>query len=180
MYSMRLLAELAFVGVFVQAAVCFAATAPTVQVVQNGESAAKPDDCRGIIVGPGVNQPDAFPGYGGFVGWESPIRLQNGDWLVGFNAGYWHASAPTPLRYPPKSLDAFRKMGMPDGVTAPTGGRVMITRSKDKGRTWSKPQTLIDTPADDRHPAFLQLQDGTLLCTFFTYPGQAENDDYNK
>ena len=44
----------------------------------------------------GVNQPDPFPGYAGFVGWESPIRLKNGEWLVGFNAGYWHASAPTP------------------------------------------------------------------------------------
>src|SRR5437868_5291891 len=48
---------------------------PTVTVVENGESKARPEDCRGIIVGPGVNQPDAFPGYGGFVGWESPIRL---------------------------------------------------------------------------------------------------------
>jgi hypothetical protein len=57
-------------------------TRPQVRVVENGESKTKPDDCRGIIVGPGINQPDPFPGYGGFVGWESPIRLQNGDWLV--------------------------------------------------------------------------------------------------
>jgi hypothetical protein len=34
---------------------------PVVKVVQNGESSAKPDDCRGIIVGPGVNQPVPFP-----------------------------------------------------------------------------------------------------------------------
>src|SRR4051812_27793980 len=60
---------------------------PQVTVVENGESKARPEDCRGIIVGPGINQPDPFPGYAGFVGWESPIRLRNGTWLVGFNAG---------------------------------------------------------------------------------------------
>src|SRR6188474_3882039 len=89
---------------------------PTVKVVQNGESSAKPDDCRGIIVGPGVNQPDPFPGYLGFVGWESPIRLTTGEWLVGFNAGYWHASAPTPLNNSPKTLAEYIKMGPPADV----------------------------------------------------------------
>jgi hypothetical protein len=65
--------------------------APQVTVVEGGESKARPEDCRAVLVGPGINQPDLFPGYGGFVGWESPVRLKNGDWLVGFNAGYWHA-----------------------------------------------------------------------------------------
>ena len=153
---------------------------PQVKVLENGESKARPEDCRGIIVGPGINQPDPFPGYGGFVGWESPIRLQNGDWLVGFNAGYWHASAPTPLRYPAKSLNQYRRMGLPADIVAPTGGRAMLTRSTDKGKTWSKPDTLIDTPADDRHPAFVQLLDGTVLCCFFTYPGESESGDFIK
>ncbi len=144
---------------------------PTVKIVENGESAAKPEDCRAVIVGPGVNQPDPFPGYAGFVGWESPIRLANGDWLVGFNAGYWHASVSTPMNYKPENLAAFRQMGMPTDVTAPTGGRAMFTRSTDEGKTWSKPETLIDTPADDRHPAFVQLADGTIICSFFIYLG---------
>jgi len=158
------------------------ATTPTpqVKVVQNGESKAKPEDCRGIIVGPGVNQPDPFPGYAGFVGWESPIRLKSGVWLVGFNAGYWHASAPTPLRYPAGTIESFRKMGMLTNVVAPTGGRAMITRSTDDGKTWSKPETLIDTPADDRHPAFVELRDGSILCSFFTYPGAPQGGDYEK
>ena len=78
---------------------------PQVKVVDGGESKAKPEDCRGTLVGPSVNPPDPFPGWGGFVGWESPIRLKNGTWLVGFNAGYWHASAPTPLHYPAKTID---------------------------------------------------------------------------
>src|SRR3954466_7853503 len=153
---------------------------PVVKVVQNDESAAKAEDCRGIIVGPGVNQPDAFPGYRGFVGWESPIRLSTGEWLVGFNAGYWHASPPTPLNYSPKTLTEYVAMGLPADIVAPTGGRAMIVRSNDQGRTWSKPQTLIDTPDDDRHPTFVELQDGSILCTFFTYPGEPKDGDLTK
>jgi sialidase-1 len=156
-------------------------SAPQVQVkvVANGESKTSPDVCRGIIVGPGVNQPEPFPGYAGFVGWDTPIKLKNGTWLVGFNAGYWHASPPTPLHYSQKTIDDYRKMGMPD-VVAPTGGRAMITRSTDEGKTWSKPETLIDTPADDRHPAFVELRDGTVLCSFFTYPGEPLGGDLAK
>ena len=50
----------------------------------------------------------------------------------------------------------------------------MIIRSTDAGKTWSKPATLIDTPVDDRHPAFVELKDGTLLCSLFTYTGTEE------
>ena len=94
---------------------------PKVKVVENGESRTKPEDCRGVIVGVGVNQPDSFPGYAGFVGWESPIRLENGEWLIGFNAGYWHASAPTPLNYSPKTLKEYRRLGLPADVVAQRG-----------------------------------------------------------
>jgi hypothetical protein len=142
---------------------------PAVKVVEGGESKVRPEDCLATIVGPGVNQPDPFPGYGGFVGWVSPIRLHSGDWLVGFSAGYWHASAPTPLRYSAKTIKEYRKIGMPADIVAPTGGRAMIIRSTDEGKTWSKPATLIDTPDDDRHPAWVELPDGTLLCSMFTY-----------
>ncbi len=153
---------------------------PRVVLVENGESKLRPEDCRAILVGPGVNQPEAFPGYGGFVGWESPARLKDGTWLVGFNAGYWHASAPTPLHYPEKSLAEYRKLGLPTDIVAPTGGRAMIMRSTDEGKTWSKPTTLADTPADDRHPAFVQLRDGTIVCCFFTYPGEPISGDLAK
>jgi len=147
------------------------ASRPVVKVVDRGESSMTPESCRETIVGPGVNQPDSHPGYGGFVGWNSPIRLSNGDWLVGFSAGYWHASPPTPLRYRPKTIEEYRRMGLPADIVAPTGGRAMIMRSTDEGRTWSKPVTLIDTPDDDWHPAWVELTDGTLLCSLFTYPG---------
>jgi sialidase-1 len=150
---------------------------PKVKVVENGESVAPPAECRGVIVGPGVNEPPAFPGYGGFVGWESPIRLRNGTWLVAFSAGYWHASPPTPLRYPAEELESYRKMGMPMEIEAPRGGRAMLTRSADEGRTWSTPETLADTPSDDRHPALLEFPDGRLLCTFFAYQSGKANGE---
>jgi len=51
----------------------------------------------------------------------------------------------------------------------------MIVRSTDQGKNWSKPETLIDTPSDDRHPAFVELKDGTVLCSFFTYDGEPKN-----
>jgi len=152
---------------------------PVVKVVQGGESKARPEDCRATLVGPGINQPDPFPGYGGFVGWVSPVRLKNGDWLVGFSAGYWHASAPTPLRFSPETIASYHKIGLPPDIVAPTGGRAMITRSTDEGKTWSKPVTILDTPDDDRHPAFVETRDGTLLCSVFTYPG-ADRADHVK
>jgi pimeloyl-ACP methyl ester carboxylesterase/photosystem II stability/assembly factor-like uncharacterized protein len=144
---------------------------PIVKVVEGGESKIAPADCRVSFVGPGVNQPESYAGYGGFVGWVSPVLLKNGDWLVGFSAGYWHASPSTPLRYSPQTIAEYQKMGMPADVVAPTGGRAMIVRSSDEGKTWSKPVTLLDTPDDDRHPAWVLLPNGTLLCSLFTYPG---------
>ena len=67
--------------------------------------------CRRMLVGPGINQPDPFPGYTGFVGWESVIRLRNGTWLLGFSAGYWHASPPTPLTLDPDMIREWKKIG---------------------------------------------------------------------
>ena len=144
---------------------------PVVKIVDGGESKTRPEDCRVTILGPNLNQPDPYPGYGGFVGWVSPIRLKNGEWLIGFSAGYWHASPPTPFRYSPKTIEEYLKIGMPSDIVSPTGGRAMIMRSADEGKTWTKPVTMLDTPEDDRHPAFIELADGTLLCSVFIYPG---------
>jgi photosystem II stability/assembly factor-like uncharacterized protein len=144
-----------------------------VKVVEGGESKVKAHQCRGVIVGPGINQPDPFPGYKGFVGWCSPFRPKDGTWWVGLSAGYWHGSLPTPWasRFDPDDLQNDIKMGMPAVIDAPTGGRLMITRSSDQGKTWGKPVTLCDTPSDDRHPTFLELSDGVILCSFFALNG---------
>ena len=88
--------------------------AVTVKVIQGGESASKAAKCRQMLVGPEVNQPDYFPGYAGFVGWESPLRLLDGTnranpkhmlpchirrhaVFPGRNIGYYHAVASSML-----------------------------------------------------------------------------------
>lgn len=143
---------------------------PRVSVVANGRSVGSATRCRRVIVGPGVNQPEFFPGYGGFVGWESVTRLRSGTWLVAFSAGYWHVSVPTPSpQIPEEKWKQYRRLGIPE-IYAPTGGRLMICRSTDEGMAWSRPETLIDTPFDDRHPNFCELDDGTILCSFYVYP----------
>ncbi len=121
-----------------------------------------------MVVGPGVNEPDPFPGYGGTLAWAGVTRARDGALVVAFNAGYWHASPPTPYVMPSAALERYYQIGMPRGVNAPTGGRVMFVRSEDNGQTWSKPKTLFDTPADDRQAGLLTLPDGTILASFFT------------
>ncbi|MEA1951488.1 MAG: sialidase family protein [Planctomycetota bacterium] len=129
--------------------------------------------CRQMLVGPGHNQPQQYPGYNGFVGWSGTTRLKSGRWLVTFSSGFWHASYPwtDEHRKNPacrKWTDRYHKIGCPD-ITAPRGGRAHVMHSDDQGKTWSKPQTLVDTENDDRHATILELDDGTLLCTFFDY-----------
>ena len=141
----------------------------TIKVVQGGESHLPADKCRKMIVGPGVNQPDPFPGYNGMVGWSCPVRLHDGTMYITFSAGYWHGSPPTPLT--DEYIRHLTKAGLPLDLEAPRGGRAMITVSKDNGMTWSQPKALIDTPYDDRHPSVRELSDGTLICSFYTFSG---------
>ena len=151
--------------------------APAVKVVQGGDSAQDFRQCRRMLVGPGVNQPDPYPGYRGFVGWQSPILLQDRTMLVGFSSGYWHASPPTAyFAANPAAREEWRKIGMPTDIDAPRGGRAELIRSADGGRTWSRPSVLLDTPWDDRAPNFCQLQGSTILCSLFTYPGPSGID----
>ncbi len=121
--------------------------------------------CRRCLVSSKINPPDPFPGYANFLGWEDVIRLQNGDMLVGFCAGYWHVSFKTPVMLPPHLKKSYIKGGFRD-IDAPRGGRIMYIRSSDDGLTWSKPKTLIDTEWDDQEPSMVQLPDGTLVHTF--------------
>jgi hypothetical protein len=142
------------------------AVQPKVKVFPSGEQTQHEQDRR-VISGPGVNEIETYPGFTGFVGWAGVTKTKTGALLVTFSSGYWHASPATPLKKPEKDL--LKQYGIAE-VDAPRGGRAHITRSDDGGLTWSKPQVLIDTPSDDRSPAATQLADGTLVCSFFTYP----------
>ena len=55
------------------------------------------------------------------------------------------------------------------------GGRLDWITSKDQGRTWTQPAVLVDTPEDDRNPAFGQLKDGTLLAAYCILSGYDPN-----
>jgi hypothetical protein len=76
-------------------------------------------------------------------------RLKNGDLLAVFYAGYGHVSIPA--------------------ADVPKGGRICMVRSADDGRTWSSPEVLFDDEDDNRDPHVAQLDDGTLVCTFFSF-----------
>src|SRR5579871_356701 len=70
---------------------------PSITVVPQKESRDF-EECRRMLVGPGLRQPKPYPGYSGFVGWASVIRTRTGALLVTFSSGYWHASPPTPTQ----------------------------------------------------------------------------------
>ena len=50
-------------------------------------------------------------------------------------------------------------------------GRLDWITSRDQGRTWTKPSLLVDSPEDDRNPAFGQLQSGTILLAYCVLSG---------
>ena len=142
--------------------------------------------CRRTLVGPWRNQPEEYEGYNGFVGWASIVILRTGRWIVTFNSGYWHVSAPTVGQglkeernkaYMLSHPDLYRAMPLETkdqgGATsftprfhAPKGGRVHLMYSDDAGFTWSRPITLVDTENTNLHPTILEMNNGTLLCTF--------------
>ena len=89
---------------------------------------------------------------GGYAAFPDVCRLQSGEILTVFYSGYGHVSLPN--------------------AEWSKGGRIMAVRSNDEGETWSAPTVIIDTTRDDRDPSVAQLQDGSLLCNWFTYEGK--------
>ena len=75
-------------------------------------------------------------------------QLMNGDIVVVFYAGDNHVTFPS---------EKF-----------PKAGRICLVRSKDEGRTWSKPVVIYDDIYDNRDPHINQLSDGSLICSFFS------------
>ena len=77
-----------------------------------------------------------------YHGWPTIARRKSGELLVSYSGGR-------------------------EGHVCPFG-RVELIRSTDDGRTWSDPQTVLDTPIDDRDSGVLETAKGTLLVTTFT------------
>jgi hypothetical protein len=130
-------------------------------------STAKPlsiEQARVAVTGHDVNRPDPFPGIGKF-GWPGNIQqLPGGELILVHSAGYWHSSFAQPRLIEPKLRKRWAAGGWPLDFSAPSGGRSMITRSTDGGKTWTKPKTIIDLKWDDGATGFLRCKDGTLLC----------------
>lgn len=103
-----------------------------------------------------ISQGEAAGPYQAF---PDACRLQNGDILAVFYAGYGHVSLPN--------------------AEWPKGGRICYVRSSDEGRTWTAPAILYDDGDDNRDPHIAQLKDGTMICTFFSLrPRQGEGRPY--
>jgi hypothetical protein len=93
-----------------------------------------------------ISRGDAAYSYQAF---PDACRLKNGDILAVFYAGYGHVSL---------EADDF-----------PNGGRICLVRSSDEGRTWSEPAVLFDDADDNRDRHIAQLDDESLVCTFFSW-----------
>ncbi|NUQ64314.1 MAG: exo-alpha-sialidase [Pirellulales bacterium] len=48
-------------------------------------------------------------------------------------------------------------------------GSIVLTRSRDGGKTWLPREVIYDSPSDERDPAVLCLADGTLVVSFCTW-----------
>ncbi len=48
-----------------------------------------------------------------------------------------------------------------------SAGRIRLTESADGGVTWTPPRTVADGPNDDRDPKIVELNDGTVLLSWF-------------
>jgi hypothetical protein len=93
--------------------------------------------------------------------------------LVVKGQGYF----PVALRLHDNRLAVVLRGGAPHLGLA---GRLDIVFSSDEGKTWSKPTVVIDSPADDRNPAFGQAPDGALVVAFWRTTRYDENGKYNE
>lgn len=122
------------------------------------------DEARICITGFDHNRPDPFPGLGDFIGWVGGVnRLANGELLCVHSAGYWHVSFATPVILKESLVEPYTKAGFDPKHKAPTGGRIMACRSKDNGKTWSKPVTVYNGPLDCRPSASFVTSKGTVV-----------------
>jgi sialidase-1 len=90
-----------------------------------------------------------------YMAFPDVCRLNDGRLMAVVYVGYSHVSYPS--------------------ASCPRGGRICATYSYDDGRTWTSLQSIADTAMDDRDPSVVQLEDGRILCTFFTLDPDESN-----
>lgn len=130
---------------------------------------------RKVLVSPTVNTPEYFEGFGGFCGWPKVVKLQNGDLFVSFEAGYWHASWPTPLDFPPDYLEEMTKRSSVlkewhEQNKAPEGSRNYWIRSRDNGKTWTRPKEFPRVYGSESIVDLIQMSDGTMFAAHTIEP----------
>ena len=59
-------------------------------------------------------------------------------------------------------------------------GKTQIVRSTDNGLSWSEPETINNSPLDDRDVGIIQTDKGTLLVTWFTSLAFEKNPKYRR
>jgi len=74
---------------------------------------------------------------GNYHAWATMARLRNGHILAAYSGGRENHVCPF--------------------------GRVELMRSTDDGATWSWPQTIMDTPIDDRDAGIVETAKGSIL-----------------
>ena len=55
------------------------------------------------------------------------------------------------------------------GAHVGVAGRLDLVLSRDDGETWSRPATIVDSPWDDRNPAFGVADDGSLVVAYVVF-----------
>ncbi|MBM4079060.1 MAG: exo-alpha-sialidase, partial [Planctomycetes bacterium] len=90
-------------------------------------------------------------GAGRYEGFPDLCAAANGDLLCVFYSGFKHVPSGPDLRLP-------------------HGGKISLVRSGDRGKTWSAPQTIHDSPADDHDPHITRLSDGRLVVSLCSWP----------
>ena len=79
---------------------------------------------------------------GRYIGWPTVARTDQGELLVVFS-------------------------GDRDAHVCPYG-KTQIVRSSDDGSTWSAPETINDTPLDDRDAGIVVTRSGAVVVSWFT------------
>jgi hypothetical protein len=59
-------------------------------------------------------------------------------------------------------------------------GKTQIVGSRDNGKTWSEPETVNNTPLDDRDAGIIQTRQGTLVVSWFTSLAFEKNEAYRR